>query len=74
MHYQELELGHNLQAAVAVLAVAPAIVLVVGLVAGLISAVPVGLAFLYALLGFQDPWWTHFQQWHEWINSNVWRR
>ena len=33
-----------------------------------------GLAFLYALLGFQDPWWTHFQQWHEWINSNVWRR
>jgi patatin-related protein len=33
-----------------------------------------GLVFLYALLGFQDPWWTHFQQWHEWINNNVWRR
>ena len=33
-----------------------------------------GLAFLYAFLGFQDPWWNHFQQGHEWINSNLWRR
>jgi patatin-related protein len=31
-----------------------------------------GLVFLYALLGFADPWWDHFQSWHDWIDKNMW--
>jgi patatin-related protein len=44
-----------------------AVILIVGLMVS-------GLVFLYALLGFQDQWWSHFENWHEWANSRLWHQ